>query len=218
MLCFLTTDAALEDEFAARADCTPILRETGKLARLKLLWDDKFMVSLNMWEFCILYCVRCGIRWEDTGLKYDDHFIGLFNFLVGFVPVSTREPISTVSPRKVLHTLFDNIPIYCGRCADVRTTSAVTMELAIGRCSKCQLTAFCCQSHLEDAWFIHKPFCIEMRHIRPGRHYDLAHVTCNCCGMRSKRMSKCGRCLKVAYCSKEHQIKDWKKHKAACEL
>lgn len=41
-------------------------------------------------------------------------------------------------------------------------------------------------------------------------------VKCSCCGKVGKGFGKCGRCLKVAYCSKECQEKDWQNHKLKC--
>mmetsp|Transcript_644 Transcript_644/g.865 ORF Transcript_644/g.865 Transcript_644/m.865 type:complete len:254 (+) Transcript_644:30-791(+) len=37
------------------------------------------------------------------------------------------------------------------------------------------------------------------------------------CTVMKKDMSRCGGCKKVHYCSKEHQKKDWKKHKTTCK-
>jgi hypothetical protein len=39
--------------------------------------------------------------------------------------------------------------------------------------------------------------------------------TCNSCHKRDKRLSFCGSCKQVYYCSAECQKSDWKQHKAA---
>jgi predicted PP-loop superfamily ATPase len=39
---------------------------------------------------------------------------------------------------------------------------------------------------------------------------------CEFCGCSTKRLSKCGRCKKVRYCSRDCQVKDHKKHKGEC--
>lgn len=39
---------------------------------------------------------------------------------------------------------------------------------------------------------------------------------CELCG-KMENLLKCGRCLNSFYCSKEHQIQDWKQHKRMCK-
>jgi ankyrin repeat protein len=39
---------------------------------------------------------------------------------------------------------------------------------------------------------------------------------CELCGCSTKRLSKCSRCEKARYCSRECQVKDYKKHKKEC--
>eukprot|EP01122_Echinamoeba_exundans_P014346 TRINITY_DN6468_c0_g2_i1.p1 TRINITY_DN6468_c0_g2~~TRINITY_DN6468_c0_g2_i1.p1 ORF type:complete len:130 (-),score=9.71 TRINITY_DN6468_c0_g2_i1:687-1076(-) len=38
---------------------------------------------------------------------------------------------------------------------------------------------------------------------------------CETCGTAND-LKSCGRCLKVDYCSRECQMKDWKRHKTSC--
>lgn len=40
-------------------------------------------------------------------------------------------------------------------------------------------------------------------------------MACAVCG--TTKAFKCGKCYKVAYCSKEHQKLDWPAHKIHCE-
>ena len=44
----------------------------------------------------------------------------------------------------------------------------------------------------------------------------VAADSCAACGMKSMALKKCGSCMKVAYCSKSCQKKDWNKHKRDC--
>ena len=44
---------------------------------------------------------------------------------------------------------------------------------------------------------------------------DIKEEKCKICGKVDSR-KKCGKCMKVVYCSRECQIKDWRKHKASC--
>jgi ankyrin repeat protein len=39
---------------------------------------------------------------------------------------------------------------------------------------------------------------------------------CAFCGCSTKRLSKCGKCEKVRYCSRDCQVKDHKNHKKEC--
>lgn len=45
---------------------------------------------------------------------------------------------------------------------------------------------------------------------------DGEELRCGGCGKVGRGFGKCGRCLKVAYCSKECQEKDWGNHKLKC--
>lgn len=45
---------------------------------------------------------------------------------------------------------------------------------------------------------------------------DSEELRCSNCGKVGKGYGRCGRCLKVAYCSKECQEKDWQNHKTKC--
>lgn len=40
---------------------------------------------------------------------------------------------------------------------------------------------------------------------------------CEVCGGTNK-LKQCASCLSVSYCSKEHQVADWRRHKAACKI
>lgn len=40
-------------------------------------------------------------------------------------------------------------------------------------------------------------------------------LCCALCGVSGPSLKKCSRCLKTFYCSKEHQVVDWKRHKNA---
>ena len=43
--------------------------------------------------------------------------------------------------------------------------------------------------------------------------------TCSKCGKEDEeKLSRCGRCQAVRYCSRECQLADWAKHKKACTL
>ncbi|KAJ7691807.1 hypothetical protein B0H17DRAFT_1133589 [Mycena rosella] len=49
----------------------------------------------------------------------------------------------------------------------------------------------------------------------------LAHRTCAFCyksETKTHKFDRCGACLRPAYCSKDCQKKDWKKHKRTCQL
>jgi hypothetical protein len=39
---------------------------------------------------------------------------------------------------------------------------------------------------------------------------------CEFCGCSTKRLKVCSRCEKVCYCSRDCQVKDYKKHKKEC--
>lgn len=41
-------------------------------------------------------------------------------------------------------------------------------------------------------------------------------IPCNYSWCEKNTSKKCGRCLKVGYCGKKHQILDWKSHKKTC--
>lgn len=41
--------------------------------------------------------------------------------------------------------------------------------------------------------------------------------TCTVCGKSEGKIQVCGTCKKVSYCSKQHQKKDWGKHKLICK-
>eukprot|EP01104_Vermistella_antarctica_P020311 TRINITY_DN864_c0_g1_i2.p1 TRINITY_DN864_c0_g1~~TRINITY_DN864_c0_g1_i2.p1 ORF type:complete len:444 (+),score=88.20 TRINITY_DN864_c0_g1_i2:48-1334(+) len=41
--------------------------------------------------------------------------------------------------------------------------------------------------------------------------------SCQTCGERLKRLSRCAGCAKVFYCGRECQLKDWKAHKPQCK-
>jgi hypothetical protein len=41
--------------------------------------------------------------------------------------------------------------------------------------------------------------------------------TCNTCNKIDEKLKKCTRCKTMFYCSKECQVKDWKKHKKICK-
>jgi len=43
-----------------------------------------------------------------------------------------------------------------------------------------------------------------------------SQVGCRACGKEGKALSVCSRCKKVKYCSRECQVKDWKRHKKDC--
>ena len=44
---------------------------------------------------------------------------------------------------------------------------------------------------------------------------DMNRQYCELCG-KMENLLKCGRCRNAFYCSKEHQIQDWKRHKRMC--
>lgn len=48
--------------------------------------------------------------------------------------------------------------------------------------------------------------------------YSIQGNICNFCEFQdTNSLLKCGRCLMVSYCCREHQKKDWKKHKHECQ-
>ncbi|XP_041468755.1 prolyl hydroxylase EGLN3-like [Lytechinus variegatus] len=46
-----------------------------------------------------------------------------------------------------------------------------------------------------------------------------SETTCNSCVTcgSTENIKQCAKCLSVAYCSKEHQVQDWKKHRKNCK-
>ena len=38
---------------------------------------------------------------------------------------------------------------------------------------------------------------------------------CNVCGVRGQLM-RCSKCKQAKYCSREHQVEDWKTHRTVC--
>ncbi|XP_060605420.1 rho GTPase-activating protein gacZ-like [Ruditapes philippinarum] len=42
------------------------------------------------------------------------------------------------------------------------------------------------------------------------------NILCKICG-ETKNLKRCGTCKRVYYCSREHQLKDWKGHKETCK-
>ena len=83
------------------------------------------------------------------------------------------------------------------------------------RCVSCMLVAYCGKEHQLQDWKNHKTLCKGKKRAdftapTPSKT-DLA---CNVCGQPGKR---CVSCMLVAYCGKEHQLQDWKKHKTLCK-
>ena len=49
----------------------------------------------------------------------------------------------------------------------------------------------------------------------PGGSVSGAYMECLTCGS-TKKLLRCSRCKSAAYCTKEHQKLDWKRHKEFC--
>ena len=51
-----------------------------------------------------------------------------------------------------------------------------------------------------------------------ARDFDssVLFLKCSVCGT-SEKLLRCARCKTVAYCGREHQIRDWKIHRRACK-
>ena len=49
---------------------------------------------------------------------------------------------------------------------------------------------------------------------------DLIQKACAVCdkGVLGEKLSKCGNCKKVYYCSKGCQLVDWQHHKSLCQV
>jgi len=88
--------------------------------------------------------------------------------------------------------------------------------VAMGRCEDCKVIAYCSTACQAIDWPRHKVQCKMFCKLRPGCGNDDCLVTCVDCGSRSTKMSRCGRCEKVSYCSKIAQITDWKRHRKEC--
>jgi len=200
------------------SDLPDHIMETGKLARLQILWDGEFLSKLDMWEALILFCCANGIRSGSCGFADHLDFQAFLDILV-----ITYDTDSTASdgldmgttrpyPLRALYALITSV---CATCSTLRGTEA---SKPTHRCSKCRITTYCCERHQELHWEGHKLFCKTMRKLRPDRikPEDLAQVTCNDCGRQSRKLLKCARCMKIAYCSKAAQTRDWKIHRLTC--
>ena len=188
--------------------------ESGKLARLQILWDGDFLEKLDMWESLILYCRDNNIDCL-CGFAYHEHFqLFIDVLLITYDAEGTiREKLGLESNTPYLKPLYAKIISVCGHCVIIGEAIP-----AMARCGKCRVTTYCCEDHQALHWEIHKPFCKIMRKLRPDRisPEDLALITCKDCGCNSRKLLKCSRCMKVSYCSKASQIKDWKRHRLIC--
>eukprot|EP01137_Pigoraptor_chileana_P029231 Opistho-2@14182 len=50
----------------------------------------------------------------------------------------------------------------------------------------------------------------------PGPSASAVTKACAVCGLSGVRLSRCGRCVAVYYCGKEHQAEHWPQHKTSC--
>jgi len=111
--------------------------------------------------------------------------------------------------------LLKDIKVQCPGCIGSLLTP---LPDVIGRCNKCKLQGYCSVEHQGQDWARHKDRCKAACKIRPGcgNHHNDMLITCRECGCRSTEMSRCGKCEKVSYCSKEAQKSDWKRHRKEC--
>lgn len=83
------------------------------------------------------------------------------------------------------------------------------------KCSKCLVAVYCGKECQVKDWKIHKKTCIKSEATPiPVKQDELQK--CAYCRLKSSSLKKCTRCMKVMYCSKNCQAKDWKNHKAQC--
>ena len=88
-------------------------------------------------------------------------------------------------------------------------------------CSKCKKVHYCSRQHQVADWKHHKQTC---------QSIDIDDEEVNCNSEEAKKLRNCGydqceleaekfcsKCKLVRYCSREHQIADWKNHRKSCQ-
>lgn len=55
--------------------------------------------------------------------------------------------------------------------------------------------------------------------VKPKQHSSKVQANASCCNLcgNVENLKRCSKCTQVYYCSKEHQIEDWKRHKKSCK-
>ena len=89
-------------------------------------------------------------------------------------------------------------------------------------CPDCGKVGYCSDGHMKAGERMHAPSCEgsglgSQIPMDAGMGEDMVEMTdlrCVVCGERGKR---CQGCQLVAYCGKEHQKEDWKRHKRECK-
>jgi hypothetical protein len=89
-------------------------------------------------------------------------------------------------------------------------------------CTNCRKAAYCGKKHQQEHWKVHKKECKPPEQgqgqaaeaAAAEQVVELVELSCVVCGQRGKL---CTSCRTVAYCGKEHQKQDWKRHKSDCK-
>ena len=102
----------------------------------------------------------------------------------------------------------------CGPNAPMEHMRKVKLQ----RCSQCHSQWYCSREHQKTDWPFHRRFCDSLGDMQNGVYLQLKkEKSCITCEKSDVKLSRCGNCHTVKYCSKKCQRENIVDHKKVCE-
>jgi len=105
----------------------------------------------------------------------------------------------------------------CGPNAPMEHMKKVKLQ----RCGNCHSQWYCGKDHQKVDWPFHKRFCSDLEEMQHDvflqLYNDKVCIGCESSASPDLKLSKCGACHVVRYCSRDCQNNNYKEHKNVCD-